>query len=61
MTSLYNEAARMLMNRSGEETSRHGESRPAGRNVVDTILKEMQENGFPSLDRAAAHDDSCHD
>ena len=59
MSSLYQITGQMLADWAGEDAGVRTDSSTMGRQIVDTIVKEISEHGFPSVDKAACHDEPC--
>lgn len=56
MSSLYHKAAMMLANWAGEDAGLHADPRQVSKELVDMILTDIREHGFPSLELGATHD-----
>ncbi len=58
MSSLYQLAEQMLVQWRGEDASDRRDPRRVGKDIVDTILADIRQHGFPAIDKAASHDRS---
>jgi hypothetical protein len=46
----------MLANWAGEDAGLHADPHQVSKELVDMILNDIREHGFPSLDLGAAHE-----
>jgi len=56
MSSVYELASQMLKNWHGEDEGSRSTAQDTARKLVDAIVNDIKVNGFPAVDRAAAHD-----
>lgn len=57
MSSLYQMTSQLLMSHAGEDAGSRTDFTRLSRQIVDMIVNEIREHGFPSLDQVAAHDE----